>query len=38
LFGLAYWYLLYPIHGFMFSRLIRALADDAAASRTDGAV
>ena len=26
LFGLVYWYLLYPIHGFIFSRLIRALA------------
>ena len=26
LFGLLYWYLLYPIHGFIFSRLIRELA------------
>jgi uncharacterized protein YbjT (DUF2867 family) len=31
LFGLVYWYLLYPIHGFIFSRLIRGLAQDAAA-------
>ena len=30
LFGLVYWYLLYPIHGFIFSRLIRALAQGAA--------
>ena len=30
LFGLLYWYLLYPIHGFIFSRLIRELADGAA--------
>jgi hypothetical protein len=29
LFGLVYWYLLYPIHGFIFSRLIRALAQAA---------
>jgi uncharacterized protein YbjT (DUF2867 family) len=29
LFGLVYWYLLYPIHGFIFSRLIRALAQGA---------
>jgi hypothetical protein len=28
--GLLYWYLLYPIHGFMFSRLIHILAEDAA--------
>lgn len=38
LFGLAYWYLLYPIHGFIFSRLIRALARDAAASVISRAV
>ena len=31
LFGLVYWYLLYPIHGFIFSRLIRALAQGATA-------
>lgn len=31
LFGLVYWYLLYPVHGFIFSRLIRALAQGAAA-------
>jgi uncharacterized protein YbjT (DUF2867 family) len=30
LFGLIYWYLLYPVHGFIFSRLIRALAQGAA--------
>ena len=30
LFGLLYWYLLYPIHGFIFSRLIRKLAEGAA--------
>ena len=30
LFGLLYWYLLYPIHGFIFSRLIRELAEGAA--------
>jgi uncharacterized protein YbjT (DUF2867 family) len=29
LFGLLYWYLLYPIHGFIFSRLIRELAEGA---------
>jgi hypothetical protein len=29
LFGLLYWYLLYPIHGFIFSRLIRKLAERA---------
>jgi hypothetical protein len=29
LFGLLYWYLLYPIHGFIFSRLIRTLAKGA---------
>ncbi len=34
LFGLLYWYLLYPIHGFMFSRLIRALADGATTKAT----
>jgi hypothetical protein len=28
--GLAYWYLLYPIHGLIFSRLIRNLAEGAA--------
>jgi hypothetical protein len=27
--GLLYWYLLYPIHGFIFSRLIHTLAEDA---------
>jgi uncharacterized protein YbjT (DUF2867 family) len=36
LFGLAYWYLLYPIHGFIFSRLIRGLAQGAAASTRSG--
>lgn len=30
LLGLAYWYLLYPIHGFIFSRLIRKLTEGAA--------
>jgi uncharacterized protein YbjT (DUF2867 family) len=30
LFGLLYWYLLYPIHGFIFSRLIRTLTEEAA--------
>ena len=30
LLGLVYWYLLYPVHGFIFSRLIRALAQGAA--------
>jgi uncharacterized protein YndB with AHSA1/START domain len=30
LLGLVYWYLLYPVHGFIFSRLIRALAQSAA--------
>jgi hypothetical protein len=29
LFGLLYWYVLYPIHGFIFSRLIRKLAERA---------
>jgi uncharacterized protein YbjT (DUF2867 family) len=28
--GLLYWYLLYPIHGFLFSRLIHAVAERAA--------
>ena len=37
LFGLVYWYLLYPIHGFIFSRLIRALAQGAAARAGSGA-
>jgi hypothetical protein len=37
LFGLVYWYLLYPIHGFIFSRLIRALAEGAAAKARSGA-
>ena len=37
LLGLAYWYLLYPIHGFIFSRLSRALAQDAAARAGSGA-
>ena len=31
LLGLVYWYLLYPVHGFIFSRLIRELAQGAAA-------
>jgi uncharacterized protein YbjT (DUF2867 family) len=31
LLGLVYWYLLYPIHGFIFSRLIRELAQGAVA-------
>jgi hypothetical protein len=30
LLGLVYWYLLYPVHAFIFSRLIRALAQSAA--------
>ena len=30
LFGLLYWYLLWPVHGFIFSRLIRKLAEGAA--------
>jgi hypothetical protein len=29
LFGLLYWYLLWPVHGFIFSRLIRKLAEGA---------
>jgi uncharacterized protein DUF2867 len=37
LFGLVYWYLLYPIHGFIFARLIRALAQDAAVRARSGA-
>jgi hypothetical protein len=37
LLGLLYWYLLYPIHGFIFSRLIRALAQGAAARARSGA-
>lgn len=37
LFGLVYWYLLYPVHGFIFSRLIRALAQGAAARTRSGA-
>jgi hypothetical protein len=32
LFGILYWYALYPIHGFMFSRLIRTIAQGAASS------
>ena len=35
--GLVYWYLLYPIHGFIFSRLIRGLAHGAAARARSGA-
>ena len=31
LFGLLYWYLLWPVHGFIFSRLIGKLADGAVA-------
>ena len=31
LFGLVYWYLLYPIHGIIFSRLIRGVAEGAVA-------
>jgi uncharacterized protein YbjT (DUF2867 family) len=34
LFGLLYWYLLWPVHGFIFSRLIRKVAE--AASTTAG--
>lgn len=34
--GLLYWYLLYPIHGFIFSRLVRALAQGAAARARSG--
>lgn len=37
LFSLVYWHLLYPIHGFIFSRLIRALAQGAAARVGSGA-
>ena len=37
LFGLVYWYLLYPIHGFIFSRLIRELAEGAVARAGSGA-
>jgi uncharacterized protein YbjT (DUF2867 family) len=33
LFGLLYWYLLYPIHGFIFSRLIRGVAEGATTAR-----
>src|SRR5690606_6281926 len=29
--GVLYWYLLYPIHGFLFSRLIRIVAERATA-------
>jgi hypothetical protein len=29
LFGLLYWYLLWPVHGFIFSRLIRKVAEGA---------
>ncbi len=29
LFGLLYWYLLWPVHGFIFSRLIRKVAEEA---------
>ena len=36
LFGLLYWYLLYPIHGFMFSRLIRKLAASATRASCTG--
>lgn len=32
LFGILYWYALYPIHGFMFSRLIRTIAQGAETS------
>ena len=31
LFGLLYWYVLYPVHGLIFSGLIRSLADQATA-------
>ncbi len=34
LFGLLYWYLLYPVHGFIFSRLIRKLAERAETQAT----
>ena len=37
LLGLVYWYLLYPIHGVIFSRLIRTLAQDAALRARSGA-
>jgi uncharacterized protein YbjT (DUF2867 family) len=37
LFGLIYWYLLYPFHGFIFSRLIRRLNENAAARGRPGA-
>jgi hypothetical protein len=30
LFGLLYWYLLWPVHGFIFSRLIRKVAEGSA--------
>jgi uncharacterized protein YbjT (DUF2867 family) len=34
LFGILYWYLLYPVHGFMFSRMIQSVAQGAATSRS----
>ena len=37
LFGLVYWYLLSPVHGFIFSRLIRHVAQGAAARARSGA-
>jgi hypothetical protein len=37
LLGLVYYYLLYPVHGFIFSRLIRGLAQGAAARARSGA-
>jgi uncharacterized protein YbjT (DUF2867 family) len=36
LFGLIYWYLLYPIHGLIFSQMIRKLAARAEAACADG--
>lgn len=38
LLGLVYWYLLYPVHGLIFSRLIRRLAQGAAARARPGAL
>jgi hypothetical protein len=35
LLGLHYWYLLWPVHGFIFSRLIRKLSDVATTKAGD---
>jgi len=34
LFGVLYWYGLYPLHGLIFSRMIAALAEQAEAAQT----